>query len=85
MANFFIRMINYIIAGIGEALTWLLNLLPDSPFSTPAAAPGSINLGYISWLIPFPTMIVHLVALLGAISIYYVVRVAARWIKVARS
>lgn len=85
MADFIIKIINYIIAGIGAALSWLLDLLPNSPFGNPAASPGSINLGYITWLIPFPTMFVHLLGLVGAISIYYVIRVAARWIKIARN
>jgi hypothetical protein len=84
VANFFIRLINYFIAGVGSALTWLLELLPESPFSSPATKPSSIDLGYVTWLIPFPTMIGHLAVLITAITVWYSVRVAARWLKVAK-
>lgn len=84
MANFFIRFINYLIAGIGEVFSWAIALLPDSPFSVPASPPGSINLGWLSWFIPFPTMIAHVILLVTAIGIYYAIRVVMRWVKVAR-
>lgn len=84
MANFFIKLINYCISGAGAAILWVIGLLPDSPFSAPAGPPRSVDLGYVTWLIPFPTMIAHMLVLLGAIAIYYIIRVAARWVKVAR-
>jgi len=85
MANFFVQLINYCISGAGAAILWVINLLPDSPWADPTSPPGSINLGYITWLLPFPTIIAHYAIFLGAIGIYYVIRVAARWVKVARS
>lgn len=84
MANFFISLINYLIAGIGAVLKWVIDLFPDSPFSSPSAAPGSINLGYVTWVLDFPTWILHLAAMLTAIGVYYLIRVLARWVKVAR-
>lgn len=84
MADFFVKLINYIIAGVGSAFAWVIGLLPDSPFSSPAGPPGVVDLGYVTWLLPFPTMMAHMLVLLGAIAIYYVIRVAARWIKIAR-
>lgn len=76
--------VNKLISGVGEGILLVLNLLPDSPWSDPAKAPDTINLGYVTWAIPFPTMLAHLALLLTAIGVYYVVRVLARWIKVAR-
>lgn len=84
MANFFIRLINYVLSAIGAALTWVVDLFPESPFADPASPPGSIDLGFVTWLIPFPTMILHLGLLLTAIGTYYLIRVAARWVKIAR-
>jgi hypothetical protein len=66
------------------SITWLLGLLPDSPFVSPNSPPSSINLGYVTWLIDFPLMLRHLSLLLVAISAYYLIRVVARWIKVSR-
>ncbi|MGE6579374.1 hypothetical protein ACQKFM_31260 [Paenibacillus xylanexedens] len=85
MIDFIIKACNYLIANIGFALTWLLELLPDSPFATPSAPPDSIDLGWLTWVIPFPTMFTHLAVMVAAIGIYYTIRVAARWIKIARN
>lgn len=84
MANFFIRLINYFIVGVGASFSWVLSLLPNSPFGSPATKPNAIDLGYVTWIIPFPTMISHLAVLIGAILGWYTIRVAARWLKVAR-
>jgi len=62
-----------------------VSLLPDSPFAVPSKPPSSIDLGYVTWLIPFPTMIAHFLLLLAAIVTWYSYRVLARWIKAARS
>lgn len=70
--------------GVGTALGWVVSFFPDSPFLIPSSPPGSINLGYITWIIPFPTMMAHLALLLVAIVTYYGIRVVARWIKIAR-
>lgn len=84
MIDFFVGLINYLITGIGIVLGWLLAIFPDSPFSTPAAPPDSINMGYITWLIDFPVMIVHASALTACIIVYYGIRVIGRWIKIVR-
>lgn len=85
IGNFIITIINYLIAGVGIVLGWILSLFPKSPFSEPVAAPESVNLGWLSWLIPFPTMIKHTLLLCTAILAYYAIRVLARWIKVVKS
>lgn len=84
MIDFFVGLINYLIAGIGIVLGWIIGIFPDSPFAEPSAPPDSINLGYITWLIDFPVMIQHAIALTAAILVYYAIRVIARWIKIVR-
>lgn len=79
------NLINYLIKGIGGILSWLLGLFPDSPFLNPNTPPDSVNLGYITWLIDFPTMLVHFIGVCSAILGYYLIRVLARWVKVVRS
>lgn len=84
MANFFVRLINYFISGVGSALSWVIGLFPDSPFEV-TAVPSSIDIGFITYVIPFPTMISHMAILVSAIAIYYTWRIVARWLKVARN
>lgn len=85
MGSFVVGSVNWLIKGVGAALIWVINLLPDTPFGTPSSPPGGINLGYVTWLLDFPTWLAHLSVLLTATLLYYSVRVAARWLKVARS
>lgn len=81
-----IDFVNWLIAAVGSVLGWLINLFPDSPFKNLGNEyPGVFDLGYVTWLIPFPTMIMHFSIFLGVLAIYYVIRVAARWLKVIRS
>lgn len=84
MADFFVKLINYLIAGVGAALTWALALFPQTPFQEPVKPPDIIDLGYITWLLDFPTWLKHLSLLLIAIGGWYTIRVVARWIKLAR-
>ena len=85
LSDFIIDIVNYLILGVATVLGWIVSIFPDSPFSEPAAPPSMVNLGWITWLIPYPTMIVHALALTGAITVYYGIRVLARWIKLIRS
>lgn len=85
MANFFTGLLQWIINALAAGLIWLIDLFPNSPFTTPAAPPGSVNLGYITWIFDFPTWLVHLTLILSAFIAYYAVRVAARWLKMVRS
>lgn len=85
IGEFFVEFINLCIEGLGAVLTGLILLFPKSPFSTPSAPPGGIDLGYVTWVIDFPTMLVHFGAFLVALITYYGIRVVARWIKMVRS
>lgn len=85
IGDFIITIVNYLIAGIGIVLGWIVSLFPSSPFQKPVEVPGVVNLSWITWLLPFPTMFVHATLLAGAILTYYGIRVLARWIKVVRN
>lgn len=85
MGQFFIDLINLCIAGLGAVLSSLLAVFPDTPFETPDSAPSAIKLGYVTWLLDFPTMLAHFGAFLVAVVSYYAIRVIARWLKMVRS
>ena len=84
MVDWIVALLNYLINGVAIVMGWILGLFPNSPFLEPAAPPDSINLGWVTWLIDFPTMIIHASALTTCILMYYAVRVVARWIKLVR-
>lgn len=78
-----IGLINELIAQIGALLGFILNLLPDSPFTWDLG--GNIFLQFIGWIIPIPTIVTELTAFTFAVAVYYGLRVVLRWIKASGS
>lgn len=74
-----------ILDGIGQAienaLEWLVNLLPDSPFRMLDNTPIQPYLKYINWVIPIDFMLDTLTLWLVAVAGYYCWSVVLRWIK----
>lgn len=81
MANFIIEMINLIILALGTVLSWILGILPDSPFQTISNADVGEFMAAINWLIPISSMLAILQAWVIAIIGYYIVMLIMRWIK----
>lgn len=83
--QYLIDFANWFLDGLAIDITWALSLLPKSPTADWVNnKPDTINLGYITWFIPFPTMLLHLAGLLVAIGLYYLIRIVMRWLKVVR-
>ena len=82
----FIDFFNWIIEGFADSIKWVIDFLPDSPVNSFVnATPTNVTLGYITWFIPYPTMLLHFTVIISCISMYYVYRVIARWLKLVRS
>lgn len=83
--DIFVDFFNWIIEGLAETIGWVIDLLPNSPISSFSNdKPENVTLGYITWIIPFPTMILHFAVILSCVAIYYFYRVIARWLKIVR-
>lgn len=85
MAEFIASIINWLVESVGDLLGVVLMIFPDSPWSEPALPPDGVVLSYIAWLIPFPAMFQSLTLFVSAVLLYYVVMVAARWLKLLRA
>lgn len=74
-----IAIINAVISAVGTVLNALLLLLPDSPFETVSGINADI-LQALNYFIPVNAMLAHLELYLVAVTAYYIVRVALRWV-----
>lgn len=72
---------NAIGKALQQALLWVVNLLPDSPFKLIDNSPVSDLLPYINFFIPFDFVIATLELWLAAIAVYYIYSVVLRWVK----
>jgi len=70
-----------ILSLLKQALSWVVALLPDSPFKLIDNSPIKDLLPYINWFIPFDFMVTTFTAWLVAIAVYYVYSVILRWVK----
>lgn len=70
-----------ILSLLKNTLKWVINLLPNSPFTALSNSPIQPYLAYINWFIPFDFIVSTLEAWLVAIAVYYVYSVVLRWVK----
>lgn len=77
MANIVQTLLDWLQA----VLTFLLQLLPDSPFTFESASQFRQVMGYINYFIPVGKMIAVFSAWLIAVAIYYSVSAVLRMVK----
>lgn len=81
MFNFIVNVINAIIRGLGTALSWIINLLPPSPFQLLDNSPIQPYIATFNWFVPLPQIIVILEFWLVAVALFYLYMVILRWTK----
>lgn len=77
-----ISIINRVIEAAGSAISAIFIFLPDSPFLWVEEIDSEV-LEAINWIIPISAMISHIQLYVTAVAIYYVLRIALRWLKAA--
>lgn len=82
--SFCIRFINAIIRGLGKCLSFVLALLPDSPFQKFFDNYlDTVNgyLGFINYFCPISEACAILEAVCIAVAVYYLYQIVLRWVK----
>ena len=62
-------------------LSWIVNLLPDSPFRLIDMTPLHDYLPYINYFVPLDFIINSLAAWGACIAVYYCYHIILRWVK----
>lgn len=84
MGQWFEQALMWLLEQLSEGISYVLMLLPESPFArfnyaVPENFGGFMHLFF--YLIPAHEIIAHYAAILGIFLIYYAVRVAMNWVK----
>ena len=77
-----IGWINKLIEMIAVIISYLLNLLPDTPFKWAEKLQGPMW-EFIQWVFPISGAIAHLQLFVIAVIVYYGLRIALKWTKAA--
>lgn len=68
-----------ILKNLQNILSWVLALLPDSPFLQLDNSPVKPYLSALNWIVPVNFMISTMELWLTAIAVYYVYQAVLRW------
>lgn len=80
IATAILSLLNFIIGALGKVASFIVLLLPDSPF----LLIENIQIPFINelnWILPIDFMLTVTAYWLSAILIYYVVQTVLRWVK----
>jgi len=77
LQNFF----SWIWGNLRILLVFVINLLPDSPFSVLDNSAVAGYIGYLNWIIPIESMVAILQVWTVAIASFYVLQAILRWVK----
>lgn len=72
---------DWILQNINAILSWVVALLPDSPFAEIDSTPIKDIMAYINWIVPVDRIIQLTAAWLVCVTVYYVYMVILRWAK----
>ena len=81
LLNLLIKLINFVILAIGNFISFVVGLLPDSPFQVL----DSMNFEFLdslNWVIPISFMLTFLSYWIVGIGLYYLISIPLRWVKV---
>lgn len=70
---------DWILQNLQNIFSWVLNLLPDSPFQMLSTSTIEPYLKAINWVIPIDFMISTMETWLAAIAVYYIYQAVLRW------
>lgn len=70
-----------ILSNLMNALTWVIELLPDSPFQAISNADVNEFMGGLNWIIPLDKIVAELELWLTAVVIFYAYQIILRWIR----
>ena len=68
---------------VTKLANYILALFPKSPFKTYIDNfDADINLGWLAWFFPIKEVLAIISVWLTAVSLYYLVSIVARWVKI---
>ena len=68
-------------SNLNNALSWVINLLPNSPFQAIDNSSVSSFMGSLNWILPLDKIVAELQAWLACVVIFYLYQVILRWVR----
>lgn len=84
MVKFIVGLLNLLIKALGGIISFILGILPNSPFQKIDFSAVQEHLGGLAWILPISSVVTIFTAWLSCIIIYYIYQVVLRWIKMIK-
>lgn len=68
-------------SNIMNALTWVIELLPTSPFSAVSNKDVESFMGTLNWFLPMGQIVAELELWITCVSIFYIYQIILRWVR----
>lgn len=75
------EFIESVFSGLRDALTWVVMLLPGSPFTAISNGVVQPYLGGLNWILPISEVLVIMQFWLSSITVFYAYQAILRWVK----
>jgi len=86
MGDYIVNILNKLIEMLGTIISWLVNILPDSPFQMIMSSDAiQTAISNWNWFFPITEILATVQLWLSAIIIYYVIVVPMRFAKLIGS
>lgn len=79
-----VTILNALLKVLNAFLGFVLNLLPNSPFSNISYSDVGPALKYFTYFVPVSTMLAHFGYFLSILAVYYLYRVLMNWAKLLK-
>lgn len=74
-------MFSGLMGSLMGALTWVINLLPNSPFQTLNNADVNTFMGTLNWFLPLDKILAELELWLTCVVVFYMYQIILRWVR----
>jgi len=74
-------VVNWIMDNVIAALTWVIELLPNSPFNAISNADVSGFMGTLNWFLPLDKIVAELELWLTCVVVFYAYQIILRWVR----
>lgn len=72
---------DWLLQNINAILSWIVALLPDSPFTGIDSTPIQNIMQYINWVVPVDRILQLTAAWIACVAVYYLYAIILRWAK----
>lgn len=74
-------ILDSLLGNLASALTWVIELLPDSPFQAISNSDVNEFMGTLNWFLPLDKIVAELELWITCVVVFYTYQIVLRWVR----